>query len=192
MDVDPDSGGGLNPDLRELIEHLRATLEADQPATLSFALIGDGAPADQIPAEVPEPVRDLLEVADGIDAGDFTLAGTGNIAYRQQGLEIMPDFTGVAAEPGEWYYLGTLSQEPVLLRRDTGAVWWFPQTSTDAYYAREEFEEAMPNLEYFLVYYVFGPGYADVGSDHDGWWNFLDEHELTTVPDDEDDDKTDV
>ncbi|KUL30814.1 hypothetical protein [Actinoplanes awajinensis] len=179
----------MNPDLRELIEELRTDLEADQPASLSWAQIDAGAPDARIPADVPEPVRDLLAVADGILAGAFDLAGTAHIAYRQAMLADLPAFTGVGAAPAAWYFLGTLMEEPVLLRRDTGAVWWFPQTSGDPYYAREEFEELMPNLEYFLAYYVFGPGYADVGFEDDEWWGFLDEHDLTTVPGEGDEDE---
>ncbi|MET8262764.1 hypothetical protein ABZU92_02115 [Micromonospora arida] len=178
----------MNPELRELIVELRADLEADQPATLLWAQVAQGASADKIPAEVPQPVRELLEVADGLRAGGFELWGTADVDYWQGMLGSMPEFTGVAEEPAEWYYLGDLAREPLLLRHDTGAVWWFPRTSGDPFYAREEFEELMPNLEYFLAGYVFGPLYIDVAGD-DGWWRFLDEHGLTTV--DEDDEEPD-
>ncbi|SIN40770.1 hypothetical protein [Micromonospora cremea] len=99
----------MNPDLRELIVELRADLEADQPATLLWAQIGQGAPADTIPAEVPQPARELLEVADGVRAGDFELWGTAHVDYRRNMLGSMPEFTGVAEEPAEWYYLGDLA-----------------------------------------------------------------------------------
>ncbi len=178
----------MNPDLRELIAELRADLEADQPATLLWAQIDQGAPTDRIPADVPQPVQELLEVADGVRADDFELWGTADVDYRRNMLGHMPEFTGAAEEPAEWYYQGNLAQEPVLLRRDTGAIWWFPPTSGDPFYAREEFEELMPNLEYFLACYVFGPRYVDFGAD-DEWWEFLDEHELTA--EDENDEEPD-
>ncbi|MBY8875049.1 hypothetical protein K7640_24785 [Micromonospora sp. PLK6-60] len=177
----------MNPDLRELIVEVRAELAADQPATLVWAQIEQAAPADKIPAEVPQPVRELLEVADGVRAGDFELWGTADVDYRRDMLGNMPEFTGVADEPAEWYYLGDLAREPLLLRRDTGAVWWFPRTSDDPFYVRGEFEELMPTLEYLLAAYVFGPLYADVAA-QDEWWEFLDEHGLTTV--DEDDEES--
>ncbi|WP_433309252.1 hypothetical protein ACQP0U_20120 [Micromonospora sp. CA-269861] len=55
----------MNPELRELIAELRADLEADQPATLVWAQIDEGAPAEQIPAGLPQSVRELLETTDG-------------------------------------------------------------------------------------------------------------------------------
>ncbi|MEE6261559.1 hypothetical protein [Plantactinospora sonchi] len=157
---------------------MRADLEADQPATLLWAQIHQAAPAHEIPAEVPRPVRELLEVADGVRAGDVELWGTADVDYRRVMLGSMPELTGVSDEPADWYYLGDLAREPLLLRRDTGAVWWFPRTSGDPFYARDEFEELMPNLEYFLAGYVFGPLYLDAATD-DEWWEFLDRHGLT-------------
>ncbi|MET8043719.1 SUKH-4 family immunity protein [Micromonospora sp. NPDC005215] len=178
----------MNPDLRELIAELRTDLEADQPATLYWAQIHEGAPADTIPAELPQSVRELLETADGIRAGAFDLAGAANIYADQHYLEHMPEFTGVADEPHEWLVFGRLHEEPLLIRRDTGAVWYFPAETTDEWFAREFFLEVAPDLDSFLAYYVFGAGYGEIGYDHDGWWGFLGEQGLTVPGDDEESD----
>ncbi|MEU7613964.1 SUKH-4 family immunity protein [Micromonospora sp. NPDC049204] len=181
----------MNPDLRELIAELRTDLEADQPATLVWAEIYDGAPADQIPAALPRSVRELLETTNGLRAGSFDLRGTDLLGDVQYYIELMPEFTGVADEPGEWLVFGTLSDEPLLIRRDTGAVWYLPAETTDEWFMRETFLEVAPDLDSFLAYYVFGAGYGEVGSDNDDWWGFLDEQGLTTPGDDEDEDTDD-
>ncbi|MGW5556954.1 SUKH-4 family immunity protein [Micromonospora sp. NPDC003944] len=176
----------MNPDLRELIEELRVDLAADEDRTVSWGKISAGAPADKIPAEIPQPVRELMEVAESIAAGAFYLPGISSSASFQTGLPMMPDFTGVAAEPDQWYEFGRLKEEPLLLRRDSGAVWYFPEISTDEWFAREAFEQIAPDLDSFLAYYVFGAGYAEIGYDDDDWWRFLEEQDLTTPGEQED------
>ncbi|MDR7276601.1 SUKH-4 family immunity protein [Catenuloplanes atrovinosus] len=163
----------MNPDLRELIEELRADLEAGQPETLSWAEIQGAVPSDKIPDDVPQPVRELLEVADGILAGAFSLSSTRTYGYFQSVLGDMPGFTRVSDEPDKWFVFGRLHEEPLLLHRETGAVWYFPRTDGDEWYMREEFEGVASDLDSFLAYYVFGAGYAELGADDDEWWNFL-------------------
>ncbi len=180
----------MNTDLRELIAELRTDLEADQPATLGWAQINEGAPVDKIPADLPQPVRELLGTADGILAGAFDLPAVANLDHFQYYLEMMPEFTGVADEPAEWLLFGKLHDEPLLIRRDTGAVWYLPEETTDEWFMRGLFLEVAPDLDSFLAYYVFGAGYGEIGSDNDDWWRFLDEHDLTT-PGDEDEESDD-
>ncbi|MFG2051419.1 hypothetical protein ACGFIW_28800 [Micromonospora sp. NPDC048935] len=121
----------MNPELRDLIAELRTNLEADQPVTLVWAQIQDGAPADQIPADLPQSVRELLATADGIHAGAFDLRAAGDLGDLQYHLDYMPEFTGVADEPAEGLVFGTLHEEPLLIRRGTGSVWYFPAEITD-------------------------------------------------------------
>ncbi|MEU5962190.1 SUKH-4 family immunity protein [Micromonospora parva] len=175
----------MNPELRELIAELRTDLEADQPATLVWAQINEGASAEQIPAGLPQSVRELLETADGIRAGSFDLPAAEHIGKIQGYLEQMPEFTGVADESAEWLVFGTLKEEPLLIRRDTGAVWYFPEETTDEWFMREAFLEVAPDLDSFLAYYMFGAGYGEVAYDDDEWWGFLDEQGLTTPGDDD-------
>lgn len=175
----------MNLELRELIAELRTDLEAGQPTTLAWAQINEGAPADQIPAELPQPVRELLATANGILAGAFDLPALADLDDVQYYIEQMPEFTGVADEPAEWLVIGTLNDEPLLIRRDTGAVWYFPAETTDEWFMREMFLDVAPDLDSFLAYYVFGAGYGEVAFDDDEWWGFLDEHGLTTPGDDD-------
>ena len=180
----------MNTELSELIAELRTDLEADQPATLVWAQINEGAPADKIPADLPQQVRELLETADGIRASAFDLRGAKQMDNIQYYIEHMPEFTGVADEPAEWLVFGTLHEEPLLIRRDTGAVWYLPAETTDEWFMRELFLEVAPDLDSFLAYYVFGAGYGEIGFDNDEWWGFLGEQDLTT-PGDEDEEADD-
>ncbi|GAA2711580.1 hypothetical protein [Actinoplanes palleronii] len=175
----------MNPDLRELIEELRADLVADRDNTVSWGNLSPGASPGTIPPTVPQPVRELMEVTEGISAGGFYFPHIPTSTKMQGELEDMPEYTGVAAESSEWFYLGRIKEEPLLLRRDTGAVWYFPEVSTDEWFMREAFQQIAPDLDSFLGYYVFGAGYAEIGFDDDDWWRFLEEQDLTTPAEEE-------
>lgn len=47
----PNGDAGSNTELRALIAELRTNLGTDQPATLGWSQINEGAPVDKIPAE---------------------------------------------------------------------------------------------------------------------------------------------
>ncbi len=137
---------------------------------------------------MPQQYREILQVADGIFlAGGFELHKAGGYAYFQSVLRGMPDFTQVSDRPGAWFAFGSLHGEPLLLHRDTGAVWYFPPTSGDEWYMREEFEGVASDIDSFLAYYVFGAGYGEVAVDEepDEWWEFLERHDLTTAGDED-------
>lgn len=183
----------MNPELRELIEELRTDLEAGRTVPVSWAQINEAALPDTIPDDVPPQVRELLEVADGILAGAFSLSNTRTYSYFQSLLDDMPDYTHVSDDPGGWYVFGRLHDEPLLLHRQTGAVWYFPPTSGDEWYMREEFEGVATDLDSFLAYYVFGAGYAEVAFEEpDEWWAFLGAHDLTTPGESNEDDEDDA
>ncbi|GIF12784.1 SUKH-4 family immunity protein [Actinoplanes teichomyceticus] len=169
----------MNPELRELIAGLRAELEGGRPATLVWAQINAGAPADEIPAGLPRPVRELLAAADGILAGAFDLPAAAELPGIQYHLETMPGFTRIADEPQRWLVFGTLHEEPLLLDRETGAVWYFPDADGDEWFMRERFDNVASGLDEFVGHYVFGPGYGRIAFDDDEWWEFLSRHGLT-------------
>ncbi|GAA4953214.1 hypothetical protein [Actinoplanes utahensis] len=172
----------MNDDLRELIEELRADLHGggDPPV---IAYIRDGAAPGSIPAETPTQVRRLLEVADGIWTPDVDLRSAGELAGIQFHLDLMPEFTGVRDDPGAWFVFGTRNQEPLLIRRDTGSVWCFPDDGV--WYTTDRFFEIALDFDEFVAYYVFGAGYGEIGSDHDDWWAYLTAQGLTTTPDED-------
>ncbi|MFC5924363.1 hypothetical protein [Micromonospora vulcania] len=167
----------MTPELRELVEELRADLAEDQPASLGYAQFGDGAAAEAVPAGTPTGLRDLLLVADGLRAGRIELRSTSTLADIQYYLDSAPDWSPIPADRAGWLVIGTRSDEPIFLERGTGAIWYFPPTGTE-WAMSDTFEEIAPDLASFVHYYLLGPGYAELTPAADRWYAFLDEQGL--------------
>lgn len=178
----------MTPELRELIEESREILEADQPSNMGWAYLRPPAEEDALSEEFPPSVRDLLRVSDGILAGYFDMPSAGQLADFQSDLEGAPEFTGIPDDPGRWFVFAVLVDEPLFINRESGSVWLFPWTG-DEWYMRNEFFEIAPDLDSFMRYYVFGPGYAEIGSDDDEWYAFLGEQGLLEESEEDDDDE---
>ncbi|MBG6065355.1 SUKH-4 family immunity protein [Micromonospora ureilytica] len=173
----------MNLELRQLIEELRADL-ADRPESLAYAEFGEGAAIDAVPAGLPADLRDLLLVADGLRAGRVELASSSTLPGIQYHLDFAPDFSSIPQDRAGWLVVGTRSDEPILMDRGTGAIWYFPPNGTEWFMA-DAFEELAPDVESFVDYYLLGPGYADLTPADDRWFAFLDEQGLLDE-DDED------
>ncbi|MBQ1062417.1 MULTISPECIES: SUKH-4 family immunity protein [Micromonospora] len=178
----------MTSDLAQLLAELRADLAADEPASLAYGQIGDPADEGDVPAELPDGVREFLLVADGLRAGAFELASTGRLPGVQYFLDYAPDFSPIGQDKGGWLVVGTRSDEPIFLERATGAVWYFPPTGTE-WFMGDSFEELAPDLDSFVHYYVLGPGYAELVTDDDGWYAFLDRQGLLDEAEAEDEDE---
>ena len=178
----------MTSDLAQLLDELRADLAADEPASLAYAQIGAPADDGDVPAELSAGLRDLLLAADGLRAGAFELASTGRLAGVQYFLDYAPGFSPVGQDKTGWLVFGTRSDEPIFLERATGAVWYFPPTGTE-WFMGDAFEELAPDLDSFVHYYVLGPGYAELVTDDDGWYAFLDRQGLLDESDDVDEDE---
>ncbi|MEU1808843.1 hypothetical protein O7622_13450 [Micromonospora sp. WMMD1076] len=178
----------MTSDLAQLLDELRADLAADEPASLAYAQIG--APADDrdVPAELPAGLRDLLLAADGLRAGAFELASTGRLAAVQYFLDYAPGFSPIPQDKTGWLVVGTRSDEPIFLERTTGTVWYFPPTGTE-WFMGDAFEELAPDLDSFVHYYLLGPGYAELVTDDDAWYAFLDRQGLLDDADEVDEDE---
>ncbi|MGA4686129.1 SUKH-4 family immunity protein [Micromonospora sp. AB353] len=178
----------MTSDLAQLLDELRADLAADEPASLAYAQIGAPADDGDVPAELPAGVRDLLLVADGLRAGAFELASTDRLTGVQYFLDYAPAFSPVPQDTTGWLVIGTRSDEPIFLERATGAVWYFPPTGTE-WFMGDAFEELAPDLDSFVHYYVLGPGYAELVTDDDAWYAFLDRQGLLDDADEVDEDE---
>ncbi|TNH27912.1 hypothetical protein FHG89_16740 [Micromonospora orduensis] len=174
----------MTPELRQLIGELRADLVEDEPASLEYAHFGEGAAIDAVPAGLPTDLRDLLLVADGLRAGLVELASTSTLAGIQYHLDHAPDFSTIPEDRAGWLVIGTCGDDPILMDRGTGAVWYFPPTGTE-WFMSDTFEELAPDLGSFVDYYVLGPGYAELTPSDDLWFAFLDEQGLLDDEEDE-------
>lgn len=167
----------MNPDLEQLLEELRTDLAEDMPASLAYAQFGDPAPEDAVPADLPAGLREFLRVTNGLRAGSFELASTSSLGDIQYYLDYAPDFSPIPQNKADWLVIGTRSDEPIFMERETGAIWYFPPTGTE-WYMGDAFEEIAPDLDSFVDYYLLGPGYAELATANDEWYAFLERQGL--------------
>jgi len=155
-----------------MIEEVRAALAADLQNTLSFAQFNGGAAPDTIPDGLPADLRELLLVADGLRAGSIDLAAIEDLAGVQYFLDYVPRHAPVADDPDVWLVVGTKSDEPLFMERQTGSVWHFPPTGTE-WFMGDRFEPFAQDPTSFLLRFVFGSGYRALVGNDDRWYEFL-------------------
>lgn len=167
----------MNPDLAQLLDELRADLADDMPASLAYARFGDPGAEDEVPADLPAGLREFLLVVDGLRAGSFELASTRGLTNIQYYLDYAPDFSPIPRNKAGWLSIGTRSDEPIFMARDTGAIWHFPTPATE-WLTADTFEEIAPDLDSFVRYYLLGPGYPELVAADDRWHAFLHQQRL--------------
>jgi hypothetical protein len=128
------------------------------------------------PADLPPGLREMLELSDGPWGGAVVLFPTDQLVKQHFSC----DDLDLIDDPTAWLRVGTVSDEPLLLHRKTGELWWFPDTGT-LWYMSDRFELLVPDMETFVAGYLLGRGYRDIAPNpDDGWYAFLRDLGLVT------------
>jgi len=72
----------------------------------------------------------------------------------------------------KWYCIGKVVDDPLFLRRDTGEVWYFPDTGVP-WQDSDRFEVAARTLSEFVEQFLFGPRYATLCPRDEAWLSVL-------------------
>src|SRR5436305_1876142 len=122
---------GVDPRVGEAVARLRAGLDRradpDDPfRPCGVDLLPPGVRSDDLPG-IPEPYAAFLRVADGATCGH---AGEIHLwpADRVLGFQFSPEdeeWLPLPGGVGRWFVFGDIEQNPLLLDRETGQVWWF-------------------------------------------------------------------
>ncbi|HEY8533280.1 MAG TPA: hypothetical protein VIL44_05310 [Micromonospora sp.] len=150
------------------VERIREVL-AQRPDGIK---LGDFPPGRTVSdSDLPPGLAEVLAVTDGARGGDI-------VVYSHERLkeQDIPFEQAAAIPEGEadrWLCFGTLNYEPLLVHRETGEVWWFPDTGV-LWWQSEEFRKLTDSVAEFVVNYLLGSGYLDicVGGDDD-WARLL-------------------
>lgn len=161
----------MTADLPTAVGRIRAAL-GQEPDSYTFARFPPGLPPGSGP-DLPPPLREVLEITNGPRAGVVALAPAERIPQIQYYLEYCDEVETISSNPSAWICIGTISDEPLLLRRDTGEVWWFPDTGT-LWYMSDRFERLTPDLTTFMIHHLLGAGYRQLSPlPDDDWHRFL-------------------
>lgn len=158
-------------DLAERVTALRAALD-EMPDAITFASLPPGLAPGEGPDDLPAGLHELLSMTNGPAGGAIVVFAAEEVAEQQ----FYPEHLQGGTEA--WLCFGTVSDEPLMLRRDSGEVWWFPDTGT-VYWMSDRFERLTPDVMSFAERYLFGPGYRELVPDEDDrWWQFLRQQDL--------------
>ncbi|KWW98056.1 hypothetical protein C3Y87_14535 [Carbonactinospora thermoautotrophica] len=156
--------------LKETIEAVRAALaEVEDSVILGRFPAGCSDPTAL--ADVPEGLRELLRITDGPRCGVVVLFPAADLPRHQYYCD--------EVEGGQeaWLCFGVVADEPLMLQRATGQVWWFPDTGV-AWYDSDRFECLAKDVATFFTEHVLGEGYARLAPSgaEDEWYGFLRDH----------------
>ena len=154
-------------ELTRRVEQIRVVLDA-RPDGVT---IGDFPPGCAHPGDhLPPGLAEVLAVSDGPRAGTVVVlsaAEFGKDYFTVLGAEAIPD-----EQADDWARFATCNYEPLLVHRQTGEVWWFPDAGVE-WVDSPVFEKLADNVESFMTEYVLGGGYLDICVSLDGWARLL-------------------
>lgn len=122
--------------------------------------------------DAPEEYLDFLLVADGAIMGSVVILDR-KFAEKSQAL-ISPGMVEVPEDPGDWFVVGAVDENPVLANRRDGSIWTYPDMLTSWWESRR-FERVADSLAEFVLEYGLGPGSLRItgAAESDQWWQLL-------------------
>jgi hypothetical protein len=150
----------------EVVSRLRVAL-AQAEGPFPAADLPSGLGSRPIPAGVPAAYAAFLRICNGASCGHvgeiqlFAATDVEAFQFRPEDEEWLPLPGGL----DRWFRFGTLQENPLLLDRDTGRVWWFSDL-TIVWYTDDpplrSFAPLADTFDDFFFDVVAGPGYARV------------------------------
>lgn len=149
-------------------------VEATQDSYM-FATFPAGADAASV-ADLPVGLADLLQVTNGPRAGILAVFAAEALPDNQFHCDDLPLLEGGRER---WCCFAMGLDFPLMIERDTEAVWWFADLEAEDYFMAERFERLTDSVDDFVDRFLLGAGYRQFSPSNDDWWyQFLRERQL--------------
>ncbi|MGY3202193.1 hypothetical protein [Streptomyces sp. TE5632] len=122
--------------------------------------------------DAPEEYLEFLLAADGAIMGSVVILDR-KFVVKAQAL-ISPGMVEIPEDPGSWFVVGKINENPVLINRQDGSIWAYPDMLT-SWWESHRFERVADSLAEFVLHYGLGSGYLRLvnSSESDEWWLLL-------------------
>ncbi|MFR9794763.1 hypothetical protein ACL02U_02515 [Streptomyces sp. MS06] len=122
--------------------------------------------------DAPEEYLDFLLAADGAVMGAVVVLDK-RFAEKSQAL-ISPGMVEVPEDPDNWFVVGKVNENPVLVNRPDGSIWTYPDMLS-SWWASRRFERVADSLAEFVLEYGLGSCYLRItgATESDQWWQLL-------------------
>lgn len=164
--------------VRRKFEAVRAALAA-VPDSYMFAEFQPGS-RDPMP-DIPEGLRDLLTLADGLRAGWVVVFPYRELDRNQFHLDDADTVQLMGGDRDRWLCFGLVDDFPLVMERPTGAIWWFPELWLEYSFMATRFERLADDVDDFVDRFLLGEGYARLTGSRDWWWDFQRDHGLVAA-----------
>ncbi|TYB46901.1 SMI1/KNR4 family protein [Actinomadura chibensis] len=168
----------MRPSTRQRLERVSSLLAAREDSYM-FAEFPPGAPESDLAGrdDLPPDLRDLLAYSNAPRAGSIALFKDTLLPNNQFYLD-MPGVDEIIGGSREsWLVFGTCFDFPLLMHRDDGAVWHFPDYERE-HVVESEYRRLAADLDEFVVDCMLGPRYREITGVSDWWWEFAVENGL--------------
>lgn len=146
------------------------------PDSYMFATFGPGA-REAMP-DIPEGLRDLLILADGLNAGEVKIFPYRELERNQFYLNDPDTLRLMGGDLSTWLCFGLNTDFPLVIERTAGSVWWFPETWLEYSFMATRFEQLAEDMDEFVDRFILGDGYRQLTGVRDWWLDFLHDHGL--------------
>lgn len=155
---------------RQSLQRVREAIDSDEEWSI-FNSVPTGV-SRRPELDAPEDYLDFLLVADGAIMGSVVILDR-KYAGKSQAL-ISPGMVEVPEDPGDWFVVGKVNENPVLANRRDGSIWTYPDMLT-SWWASRRFEKVANSLAEFVTEYGLGSGYLRItgAAESDQWWRLL-------------------
>lgn len=163
----------ITQEVVQALESARAYLEsrrdADDPTGFLYRV---SRPVAGDPLQSPRWYSDLLRISDGGRLGAFQYRSHDELTQRDNYLDMSPGALG-DLDPSSYIQIGVYVDVPVVMRREDGSIWSFPDFS-GYWWMDRVIEQVAPGLDEYLRVWVFNRSKA-IEHGELGWQEIIDE-----------------
>ena len=168
--------------MRQQVQRKIEAVMAALDATPDSYMLANFQPGSREPMpDLPEGLRDLLTLVDGLNAGEVAIFSYRELDRNQFYIDDSESIELMGGDRDRWLCFGLNNDFPLVIERTAGTIWWFPETWLEYSFMATRFEQLTDGIDDFIDHFLLGEGYLQLIGGQDRWSDFLREHGFITA-----------